>query len=163
MRRNSHAAPDDIERIYRERLPAFLRVAAAIAGDREAARDVVQDAFATALRRAASFRGDGPLEGWLWAIVVNTARNHTRRPTALPSTALPETAAVERDGGLAHVEEAVALLPERQRLTLFLRYYADLDYRAIAAALGVAEGTVAATLSAAHAALRKQLTQEVAS
>jgi RNA polymerase sigma-70 factor (ECF subfamily) len=161
--KRSPAIADEIERIYRERLPAFLRVAAAIVGDRDAASDAVQDAFATALRRCASFRGDGPLEGWLWAIVVNTARNHTRGLTPLPSAELPERGAAAAEQGGAHVAEAVALLPERQRLTLFLRYYADLDYRGIAAALEVAEGTVAATLSAAHAAVRKQLTQEVAS
>ena len=51
----------------------------------------------------------------------------------------------------------VASLPERQRLALFLRYYADLDYGSIAAALGIASGTVGATLNAAHAALRNSL------
>jgi DNA-directed RNA polymerase specialized sigma24 family protein len=55
------------------------------------------------------------------------------------------------------VRAAVAALPERQRLTLFLRYYADLDYDAIAATVGVAPGTVGATLNAAHAALRSSL------
>ncbi len=56
---------------------------------------------------------------------------------------------------------AVAALPERQRLALFLRYYADLDYQSIATALGVERGTVAATLHAAHAVLRTKL-KEVA-
>lgn len=49
---------------------------------------------------------------------------------------------------------------ERQRLAVFLRYFADLDYRSIAAALDVEVGTVSATLAAAHAALRRSL-QEV--
>jgi DNA-directed RNA polymerase specialized sigma24 family protein len=40
---------------------------------------------------------------------------------------------------------------------LFLRYYADLGYAAIADALGIQPGTVAATLNHAHAALRKLL------
>ena len=44
----------------------------------------------------------------------------------------------------------VAALPERQRTALFLRYYADLDYRAIADLLGVEMGTVSATLSSAR-------------
>ncbi|MGH2781650.1 MAG: RNA polymerase sigma factor [Thermoleophilaceae bacterium] len=48
-------------------------------------------------------------------------------------------------------------MPERQRLAVFLRYYGDLDYRSIASALDVEVGTVSATLSAAHSALRKQL------
>jgi RNA polymerase sigma factor (sigma-70 family) len=68
------------------------------------------------------------------------------------------------NGGLDARDElrvAVALLPERQRLVLFLRYYADLDYAAIADALEIAPGTVAATLNAAHATLHRTL-QEVA-
>jgi len=54
----------------------------------------------------------------------------------------------------------IATLPDRQREALFLRYYADLDYRAIAEVLGIEVGTVSATLSAAHQSLRKRL-QEV--
>jgi RNA polymerase sigma factor (sigma-70 family) len=49
----------------------------------------------------------------------------------------------------------VSSLPERQRLVVFLRYFADLDYRSIAAALDVEVGTVSATLAAAHASLRR--------
>jgi RNA polymerase sigma-70 factor (ECF subfamily) len=51
----------------------------------------------------------------------------------------------------------VATLPERQREALFLRYYADLDYRAIADLLEIEVGTVSATLSAAHNKLRVAL------
>jgi DNA-directed RNA polymerase specialized sigma24 family protein len=40
---------------------------------------------------------------------------------------------------------------------VFLRYYADFTYAEIAEAVGIAEGTVAATLSQAHAALLDQL------
>jgi RNA polymerase sigma factor (sigma-70 family) len=54
----------------------------------------------------------------------------------------------------------VRALPERQRLVVFLRYWADLDYRSIAAALEIEVGTVSATLNAAHATLRRSL-QEV--
>ena len=52
---------------------------------------------------------------------------------------------------------AVAALPERQRLAVFLRHYADLDYAAIAETLEIAPGTVGATLSAAYASLRTSL------
>jgi RNA polymerase sigma factor (sigma-70 family) len=51
----------------------------------------------------------------------------------------------------------VAGLPERQRLVVFLRYYADLDYRSIAAALDVEVGTVSATLASAHRSIRRAL------
>jgi RNA polymerase sigma factor (sigma-70 family) len=58
------------------------------------------------------------------------------------------------------VREAVHELPQRQRDVLFLRHYLDLDYTAIAAALGIEIGTVSATLHAARAALAEAL-QEV--
>jgi RNA polymerase sigma factor (sigma-70 family) len=51
----------------------------------------------------------------------------------------------------------LAALPERQRLVVFLRYFADLEYREIATALGIETGTVSATLHAAHANLRRAL------
>ena len=60
----------------------------------------------------------------------------------------------ERD---AELRVALACLPERQRTAVFLRYYADLDYVAIGQALGIRTGTVAATLNAAHTALRSRL------
>jgi RNA polymerase sigma factor (sigma-70 family) len=60
----------------------------------------------------------------------------------------------ENDGD---IRSWVASLPERQRLAVFLRYYADLDYRAIASVLGVEVGTVSATLNAAHSALQSSL------
>ena len=59
--------------------------------------------------------------------------------------------------GAGPLRDHVSELPERQRLVLFLRYYADLDYRAIASAVGISVGTVGSTLNAAHAALRDAL------
>jgi RNA polymerase sigma factor (sigma-70 family) len=48
-------------------------------------------------------------------------------------------------------------LPPQRRLAIFLRYFADLSYADIGEVLGVAEGTVAATLSQAHRQLAGEL------
>lgn len=48
-------------------------------------------------------------------------------------------------------------LPTRKRLVVFLRYFADLSYAEIAEIGGISEGTVAAALSQARAALLEQL------
>jgi RNA polymerase sigma-70 factor (ECF subfamily) len=145
--------------LYQRRYRIFLRVAEAIVGDAELACDVVQDAFARALRSRFDFRGEGSLEGWVWRTVVNTARNalRDRPPAHVPLDDL--AGAREESGGQldGHVRALVAALPERQRLVLFLRYYADLDYLRIAEALAIEPGTVGATLSHAHAALRRAL------
>ena len=148
------ASPAQIEAVYRARYPEFLRVARAILGDVEAAHDAVQEGVARALRARAGFRGTGPLDAWVWRAVVNAART-ARRPTpALRDVSDP---LAEPAPEIDELRTAVAALPERQRLAVFLRHYADLDYAAIAETLEIAPGTVGATLSAAYASLRTSL------
>ena len=151
---------EELEALYRTRRAAFERVAAAVAGDEGLGADAVHDGFVRAVRHRRRFRGAGSLEAWVWRVVVNEAKKR-RADSArqLPTDPAELNAAVSSNGvGPAHRARAlVAALPERQRLTLFLRYYADLDYAAIAAALDVKPGTVAATLHAAHETLRTQL------
>ena len=149
----------DIEAIYRLRYGKFLRVAVAILRDERLAEEAVHDAFVRALRHRERFEERGSLEAWLWRIVVNEARRGRSIEQAVRQVPLPEAAAAPANGRpqSSAVEAIVAALPERQRLALFLRYYADLDYGAIATALGIKPGTVAATLHTAHAALRRQL------
>jgi DNA-directed RNA polymerase specialized sigma24 family protein len=141
---------DELEALYRAKLPEFRRVAAAIAGDRELGRDAVQEAFARAVRSRRGFRGRGTLEAWVWRIVVNAARDARRRPAASPPPHEPAT------NGHSSVMP-LDLLTERQREIVFLRYYADLDYAAIAEALAISAGTVGATLNAARRTLRQAL------
>jgi len=150
------ATLEDLEALYRSRFEVFARVAASVTGDAERARDAVQEGFATAVRRRRSFRGDGPLEAWVWRIVLNTARSEARRraPAYSHDGSVGTNGRAEDD---AELRAVLAALPERQRTAVFLRYYADLDYAAIADALGVTTGTVAATLSAAHTAVRTRL------
>ena len=155
------ASLDALQRIYEERLSELRRVAAGVVVDRDLACDVVQDAFVRAVRQRRTFSGRGSLEGWVWRIVINTARDAragTRPVIALDEIADPGSGSAA-DGAGERVREAVERLPERQRLVLFLRVYADLDYRAIADAVGISEGTVGATLNAAHTRLRKLLAE----
>ena len=149
----------ELEALYRERYRHFLRVASLIVGQPERAHDAVQEGFAAAVRARRSYRRDGPLEAWVWRTVVNAARRLQREPA---SFRLDEREPSENGDALERraVRTWVAALPERQRLVVYLRYYADLDYRSIAAVLGVEVGTVSATLNAAHRNLRLQ-SQEV--
>src|SRR5437868_7623249 len=157
MRLSRGATLDDIEAVYRARFGEFCSVAAAILRDRESGRDAVQEAFARAVRNRRDFRREGSLDAWLWRAVVNTALSE-RRKRGAPEVAEHETTADETDGD--DVRALIQQLPERQRLVVFLRYWADLDYSAIADALAIAPGTVAAALHAAHGSIRNSL-QEV--
>ena len=146
----------EIESVYRSRFPHFVQVATAIVGESELAVDAVQDAFAGIVRSRRTFRGDGSMEAWIWRAVVNASYRARRAPEATAG----ETPG--QGNGYESVEQSglwpyIALLPDRQRAALFLGYYADLDCRSIAEALGIEVGTVSATLSAAHTSLRRSV------
>lgn len=149
----------EIEQLYRSSFQRYLRVAMAITGDYQEALDAVQDGFGDAIRSRRRYRGEGSLDAWVWRTVVNAARDARRPRRETEVTHEPPTSANDRPEPSAEFRAAIAALPERQRLVLFLRHYADLDYRAIGTALGIKTGTVSATLSAAHSSLRRTLSK----
>lgn len=152
----------ELERLYRARGQQFARVAWAITGDRELAWDALQDGFARALRNLESYRGEVPLDAWVVRIVVNAAHDILRKRRRETPTAEKDMREPSGESKASpSLREAVAQLPERQRLVIFLRYYADFDYLRIAEILGIERGTVSATLSAAHRSLALAATQEV--
>src|SRR5262249_54841591 len=117
----------EIEALYRADFARFARVARAIVGERDSAVDAVQEGFADALRNAGQWRGQGPFEAWVWRCVVTRARR--ARPRA------HEPLVANGDGRDAapdpELRARLAVLPERQRLVVFLRYFADLSYQEI--------------------------------
>jgi RNA polymerase sigma-70 factor, ECF subfamily len=159
-RSDTDEALEAIEAVYRERFAGFVRLARAVTGEEQAALDAVHDGFVRAVRYRNGLRSAESAPGWVCRIVLNEARK--RRTEAARFVPLLEeelegeaTTNGHREPGVA--QAALAALPERQRLALFLRHYADLDYAAIAETLGVSRGTVSATLHAARANLEKQL------
>jgi RNA polymerase sigma-70 factor (ECF subfamily) len=147
-----------IEAVYRERYARFRDVLVALTGSRDVGTDAVQETFAQALRDRGAFRGDGSLEAWIWRIAIRTAgkeraRRGSRGAPHEPSrngAVAPSPAWNDLDPELA---DAVRLLAPRQRLIIFLHYFADLSYAQVAEVCSVSEGTVAATLSQARSAL----------
>jgi RNA polymerase sigma-70 factor (ECF subfamily) len=149
---------DALEQLYRNRYRTFRDVLAGIVGSHDVAREVVQEAFARALRELRGFRGEGSLEAWVWKIAVNVALKERRRRLPEQELATEPVAAASHSDPV--VRDAVLALPPRRRLVIFLRYFADLSYREIAEIVGVSEGTVAATLSQAHQELAMRLERE---
>jgi RNA polymerase sigma-70 factor (ECF subfamily) len=164
VRQPRGATVAQIEASYRAGFSKFVRFAAALSGDRELGLDAVQEGFAKALRERRTFRGNGDLDAWLWRIVLNTALGAARRTrqTGHGLAAIAAGNALDDETwSHADVRTAVSNLPEQQRLTVFLRYYADLDYEQIAAVLGVRKGTVGASLTAARRTLADLLLEAV--
>ena len=145
-----------IEAAYSRRYQSFRGGLAGIVGSYELAHDVVQESFARALKSRGDFRGDGALEAWIWKIALRVAFEMRGRPIEqeLVDAFKPELPRPDRDEELA---AALKELSPRRRLIVFLRYVADLDYAEIARVCEISEGTVAATLAQAKAALAAAL------
>lgn len=155
------ATEAEIAEVYRRRYTSFLRLGYALLAGQEQARDAVQETFATALRERASFRGEGSLDAWLWRTMLNVCRQEQRRRTHYVDSEPPDQASNGHPPKWPELRAAVAALPEQERTTLFLYYYASLTQAECAEALGVRPGTVAATLNHARAKLRAVLGTEV--
>jgi len=147
----------DIEAIYTDRFAVFVRSITAVLNDGQEALDVVQEGFSRALRRRRSFRGEGTLEGWIWRIVLNVAADRSRARGKESILRDQDPRHNDPDAPDEAIRSYLRALPEKQRLAVFLRYYADLSYDQIAEVLEVRPGTVAAALSAAHRTLRNEL------
>lgn len=147
------------DRVVREHGPVVLRVCRALVGVNEA-DDAWQETFLAALRAYAGLDPATNLQAWLVTVAqhrcVDLMRARTRR--ALPVAELPEPAAgpgPEEAAEDRELRQAVAALPERQRLAVALHHLGGLPYADVAALVG---GTPEAARRAAAdgvAALRR--------
>jgi RNA polymerase sigma-70 factor (ECF subfamily) len=164
----AHAAGDanafnEIVRRHRDRLWA---VALRTLRDPEEAADALQDAFISAFRAAGSFRAESQVTTWLHRIVVNACLDRIRRRAARPTVPLPEAGpgepVTERDAMADRetrmiVSEALASLPEEQRLPIVLLDVEGYSVAETAKLLGIAEGTVKSRCARGRAKLAKLL------
>jgi RNA polymerase sigma-70 factor (sigma-E family) len=153
------------EQFARDRLPGLLRYAAALTGDTEQARDVVQEVMVRAFTRWRRIsRMDYP-DAYLRRMVTNEWTSWRRRWSVRKITVVPDellhNLAGDAPDAMAAVSERDALrqqldtLPHRQRAALVLRYYEGLSYEECAVVLNCAEGTVRSACSRGVATLRR--------
>ncbi len=163
-----HTSGDDggaFGEIFRRHRDRMYAVAIRTTGDRELAADCVQDAFISAFRRADSYRGDAAVTTWLHRIVVNACLDRLRRDRTVlrRSGDLGELDLPDRRDDHHRTEvrllvtEALATLPEGQRLALVLVDMQGMSVSEAAAVLEVAEGTVKSRCSRGREALAAAL------
>lgn len=142
---------------------AVTRLALRLLADREAARDVAQEAFVRLHERLDEVDDPGP---WLRAVAARLALDRLRRlrreeravsalaagPGRDPLEAGPEASEVR--GALL---DALARLPDRQREVVLLRVVEGETFPALAGALGISEGSAKTHLRRGLAALRGML------
>jgi len=151
--------------LFREHQLSLVRMALLMVGDRPAAEDVVQDAFAALHARMDRFTDHANALPYIRAAVLNGCRTvlrKRRRPfTGQDSEPVwSAEAAVLLGEDRREVFGALCRLPRRQREALVLRYYLDLSEAEIAQVMGVSRGTVKSTASRALAALADKLGEQ---
>lgn len=120
-------------------------------GDREAARDLLQETYVTALRRLDTYRGQGTLLSWLRAVGLRKSLDWRRRAKlrvrkiaafALDRTSLAQSSAEEIFPGLGDgFQAALDRLSPHQRAALLLHELENAPFAEIAAVLGCGEPT----------------------
>jgi RNA polymerase sigma-70 factor (ECF subfamily) len=148
-----------LERLYRERYIGFRNAVSTVTGSYESAHDAVQEGFARAFRVRSQFRSEGPMEAWVWKIVLRVALEARQKRPVSPLTLAFDPQVVEPDRDPLLVA-ALQTLPPRRRLVVFLRFFADLSYAEIAEICGIDVGTVSATLAQACRSLADELAPE---
>lgn len=150
-----------------------FHLARALVRDDATAEDVLQDTFLAAWRTAASYRGDGAVASWLYAIARHAAQRRGRRADqiatddrsleALGAAAgwgQPDVLAiVARGEDRAALEAALASLPADDRLALWLHHVLDQTFDDTAAVLGCSVAAVKSRLHRARLALAASLRQ----
>lgn len=147
----------EFEDWYQRAHPALVTALAVATGDADLAADSVDEALARALPR---WDGLDDPTAWTYRVALNVARRRMRRRSMEERLLRRTVPAADLPGPTGELWLLVADLPARQREAVALRHVAHLTEAQVAAAMGVARGTVSSTLRAAHAALRQALTPE---
>jgi len=145
--------PGEFRRIYETAFPIIFRVAYRIANSEEAAEDLCQEAFFRLYEKNMVFPNPEEAKYWLIRVVKNAALNYAKRKERERKAyqrAFKETYRKEETGesllimqeNKTEVKEALEQLPERLRIVLVLKEYADMNYKEIGKVLNISEGNV---------------------
>ncbi|MXW55134.1 MAG: RNA polymerase sigma factor [Gemmatimonadales bacterium] len=153
--------------------PELGRHVAAMVGNADEARDIVQDLWVTALRARPEAGDAVNIRAWLYRVATRRALDHLathRRRSELlaarsgelePGTFPAADAAPGRlsEAAAARVRKGVAALPRRQRDAVWLRWIEELDYATIARRMGASPEAARANVYQGMKKLRRDLAE----
>jgi RNA polymerase sigma factor (sigma-70 family) len=162
-------AEELVVQLFRTDGRSLVRLARLFVDDRDAAEDIVQEAFLRLARHAGRIEALDKAPAYLRSIVLNLARDHNRRglvslrhhATRGRDVDVVEDAADRLVASEQHqrVIDAVRALPTRQRDCIALRYFEDCPIERIAATLGLSVNSVKTHLQRAMASLDRALVE----
>ncbi len=140
---------------YSRRLYWHIR---SIVKSHEDADDVVQNTFLKIFKGINGFKSEAKLYTWLYRIATNEALTFLRKqkethPLDSEHVVQQKSPAYhDEQNTLKRLEQAIALLPEKQRLVFHLRYFDEMTYQDIAQITGTSTGALKASY---HHAIKK--------
>jgi RNA polymerase sigma-70 factor (sigma-E family) len=157
--------PARLEELYVRHMPAAIGLAFLLTGDRDAAEDLVQDAFVRLTGKFHHLRNPEAFGSYLRRTLVNLHLSRLRRIRLErhiaaqqrgiePQSSMPDVA------GSADLWAGLQRLPPRQRAAVILRYYEDLSERESAELLRCSVAAVRSLVARAMETLREKVPGE---
>lgn len=154
-------ADERLATIYSERAGDAVRLAYLLTRDHQAAEDIAHEAFVRLGGKLLTLRDPERAAGYLLRTVANLAKDHGRRLARARAAGAVGSEASEP----AHIDvelrdevfTALAAIPPRQRMVLFLRYYLDMSEQQASQTMGCTTAAVKSLTNRAASSLRKQL------
>jgi RNA polymerase sigma-70 factor (ECF subfamily) len=154
--------------LYERLAPTVYRLCLRALARPEDAEDATEEVFLKVRVRLSQYDTSRPFTPWLYRVAANHCWDELRKRrtggAALDADFdLPDEKTESVESTLltaearGRVREAIARLPDRPRLVLVLRYFADMSYTEIASVLQVSDSLVGVMLLRARRRLRKEL------
>jgi RNA polymerase sigma factor (sigma-70 family) len=153
------------KQFYEHFAPAMMGVCLRYADDVEMAEDFLQEGFIRVFTNLKNFRSEGPVEGWVRKIMVNTALEILRKNDVLKHSVDIETAWTVSDDfpdafrqlSTAELLEQIQALPAGFRAVFNLYAIEGYAHQEIAEMLGISEGTSKSQYARAKVWLQKRI------
>lgn len=157
------------EVVFKKYYPSLVVFVERHVGDRDVAKDIVQDIFFKLYERSHSLPEDFNLHAWLYKVGRNAALDHLShlqvvdRHKFLMAEAMLASSEVNEDIDeevCRKVNEAIESLPEQCRVVIQLNVVQGKKYEEIAEELGITVNTVRTQVSRGYKKLRERLSEE---
>jgi RNA polymerase sigma factor (sigma-70 family) len=151
--------------LYLQYSKAMFNICMRMMGRREAAEDVLQDAFVLAYKKLGQLADESRFGGWLKKIVINECIRQSRRvqPEPIPEYYMSEVAEEKqeewfRDVSVEEIERCIESLPDGYRQVFTLYAIEEYSHKEIAELMQITESTSKSQYHRARQLLKKNLT-----
>lgn len=155
--------------LYEKFARQMMAVCMRYAGSEDQAKDMMQEGFIKVFQKISTYRGEGPLGGWIAKTMVRTSLDQLRRDKHYDQSVdlsdaehlIPEQSSVLSDMSARELTELIQQIPSGYRAVFNMFAIEGFSHKEIAKELGVTESTSKSQFMKAKAYLRKLLPAEV--